>query len=69
LDVPTFDTVDALRWTGPCTDFEDCCRRLQSPDLFKALDIPFGQRSLIDQQMNGSIKSAHADASDASICP
>jgi 5'-3' exonuclease len=34
LDVPTFDTVDALRWTGPCTDFEDCCRRLQSPDLF-----------------------------------
>jgi 5'-3' exonuclease len=34
LDVPTFDTVDALRWTGPCTDFEDCCRRLQSLDLF-----------------------------------
>jgi 5'-3' exonuclease len=34
LDVPTFDTVDALRWTGPCTDFEDCCRRLQSPDHF-----------------------------------
>ena len=34
LDVRTFDTVDGLRWTGPCTDFEDCCRRLQSPDLF-----------------------------------
>jgi 5'-3' exonuclease len=34
LDVPTFDRVDALRWTGPCSDFEDCCRRLQSPDLF-----------------------------------
>ena len=34
LDVPTFDTVDALRWTGPGTDFEHCCRRLQSPDLF-----------------------------------
>ena len=34
LDVPTFDTVDALRWTGPHQDFEDCCRRLQSPDLF-----------------------------------
>ena len=34
LDVPTFDTVDALRWKGPRTDFEDCCRRLQSPDLF-----------------------------------
>jgi 5'-3' exonuclease len=34
LDVRTFDTVDGLRWTGPCPDFEDCCRRLQSPDLF-----------------------------------
>ena len=34
LDVRTFDTVDGLRWTGPCTDFEDCCRRLQSLDLF-----------------------------------
>jgi 5'-3' exonuclease len=34
LDVPTFDKVDALRWTGPCRDFEDCCRRLQSTDLF-----------------------------------
>jgi 5'-3' exonuclease len=33
LDVPTFDTVDALRWTGPSRDFEDWCRRLQSPDL------------------------------------
>jgi 5'-3' exonuclease len=34
LDAPTFDTVDALRWTGPGRDFEDCCRRLQSLDLF-----------------------------------
>jgi hypothetical protein len=34
LDVRTFDTVDGLRWRGPCTDFEDCCRRLQSQDLF-----------------------------------
>jgi len=34
LDVPTFVKVDALRWKGPCPDFEDCCRRLQSPDLF-----------------------------------
>jgi hypothetical protein len=30
----TFDTIDALRWTGPGRDFEDCCRRLQSLDLF-----------------------------------
>ena len=34
LDVPTFDTIDALLWTGPSKDFEDCCRRLQSADLF-----------------------------------
>src|SRR5215469_7325477 len=34
LDIPTFETVDALRWRGPRRDFEDCCRRLQSPDLF-----------------------------------
>ncbi|MBV8280064.1 MAG: flap endonuclease, partial [Verrucomicrobia bacterium] len=34
LDVRTFDTVDALRWRGPCSDFEECCRRLQAPDLF-----------------------------------
>jgi hypothetical protein len=44
--------------------------------LIQLHDIPFGQRSLVDQQMNGSIKSgprcgsegaAHADASDANI--
>src|ERR1700724_2446012 len=34
LDVRTFDTVDVLRWTGSCMDFEDCCRSLQSRDLF-----------------------------------
>jgi 5'-3' exonuclease len=34
LDVQTFDTVDTLRWTGPRMDFEERCRRLQSPDLF-----------------------------------
>src|ERR1700740_83138 len=31
LDVPTFDTVEALRWKGPCTDLEDCCRCIPSP--------------------------------------
>jgi hypothetical protein len=45
--------------------------------LIQSHDIPFGQRSLSYQQVNGSIKSgprcgsqgaAHADASDASIC-
>jgi 5'-3' exonuclease len=34
LDVPTFETVDALRWTGPRKDFEDWCQRLQARDLF-----------------------------------
>ena len=31
LDAPTFDTVNALRCTGPCRDFEDCCRRIKFP--------------------------------------
>ena len=34
LDVPTFETVDALRWRGPGRDYQDCCRRLRSPELF-----------------------------------
>jgi hypothetical protein len=34
FDVPTFDTIDALRWRGPAGDFEECCHRLQSPELF-----------------------------------
>jgi 5'-3' exonuclease len=34
LDVPVFDAVVELRWTGPDPEFQDCCHRLQSPDLF-----------------------------------
>ena len=34
LDVPVFDSVDDLRWTGPQKGFEDWCRRLKSPTLF-----------------------------------
>lgn len=33
LDVPVFDTVEDLRWKGPRPDFEDCCRRMKSPNL------------------------------------
>jgi 5'-3' exonuclease len=33
LDVPVFDTVEDLRWKGPRLDFEDCCRRMKSPNL------------------------------------
>ncbi len=33
LDVPVFDTVDDLRWKGPRRDFDECCRRIKSPNL------------------------------------
>jgi 5'-3' exonuclease len=33
LDVPVFDTVEDLRWKGPGPDFEECCRRIKSPNL------------------------------------
>ena len=33
LDVPVFDTVEDLRWKGPRPTFDDCCRRVKSPDL------------------------------------
>jgi 5'-3' exonuclease len=35
LDVPVFDTVEDLRWTGPPPSFEACCRRMKSPDLLR----------------------------------
>ena len=35
LDVPVFDSLDDLRWKGPRPDFEDRCRDLKSPDLFR----------------------------------
>ena len=35
LDVPVFDSLEALRWTGPRADFEDYCRRLKSPGPFE----------------------------------
>jgi 5'-3' exonuclease len=33
LDVPVFDTVADLVWTGPRPDFEAQCQRMKSPDL------------------------------------
>jgi 5'-3' exonuclease len=33
LDVPVFETVEDLRWTGPRPGFEDYCWRMKSPDL------------------------------------
>ena len=35
LDVPVFDTVEDLRWKGPKPNFEEYCRRMKSPDLFR----------------------------------
>lgn len=34
LDVPVFDTVEDLRWTGPRPSFEGLCREMNSPELF-----------------------------------
>jgi 5'-3' exonuclease len=34
-DVPVFDTVDDLRWQGPCPGFEEDCRRMKSSDLLR----------------------------------
>jgi 5'-3' exonuclease len=33
LDVPVFETVEALRWEGPRADFEECCRRMKAGNL------------------------------------
>jgi hypothetical protein len=35
LDAPVFDTVDDLRWKGPQVVFEQYCRVMGSPDLFR----------------------------------
>jgi 5'-3' exonuclease len=34
LDVPVFDTVEDLGWKGPRPNFQECCLRLKSPNLF-----------------------------------
>ena len=33
LDVPVFETVDDLRWTGPHPGFEQVCHRMNAADL------------------------------------
>ena len=35
LDVPVFETVDDLCWKGPRPSFEEHCKRMRSPDLFR----------------------------------
>jgi 5'-3' exonuclease len=34
LDVPVFDTVEDLRWTGPRPDFQEHCQRIKAPGLY-----------------------------------
>jgi 5'-3' exonuclease len=34
LDVPVYESIEDLRWTGPRSDFEEYCRRMNSPALF-----------------------------------
>jgi 5'-3' exonuclease len=45
LDVPVFDTVEELRWTGPRPNFEEHCRRIKSPDLLRRVTAARGSRS------------------------
>jgi 5'-3' exonuclease len=35
LDVPVFDSVEGLRWSGPRPDFEELCRQMKAPDLLR----------------------------------
>jgi 5'-3' exonuclease len=35
VDVPVFENVDELQWRQPRTNFEECCRRMKSPDLLR----------------------------------
>jgi 5'-3' exonuclease len=35
LDVPVFDNLDELRWTGPRENFASVCERLNSPGLLQ----------------------------------
>ena len=35
LDVPVFDSVDDLRWSGPRDNFEQSCERLRAKELYR----------------------------------
>jgi 5'-3' exonuclease len=34
-DVPVFDSIDELQWSGPHSNFDEWCRRLNAPDLIR----------------------------------
>src|SRR5262249_2588342 len=35
LDVPVFDSVDELLWSGHRSEFENCCKRINAPELYR----------------------------------
>jgi 5'-3' exonuclease len=39
LDVPVFDSIQDLRWTGSRPNFEEYCDRLKSPDLVRRVAL------------------------------
>jgi 5'-3' exonuclease len=45
LDVPVFDTVEDLRWTGAHPNFGEHCQRMKSPDLFRRVTTAKSMRS------------------------
>ena len=38
-DVPVFDSIEDLRWTGPRPNFEEYCSRLKAPDLVRRVSL------------------------------
>jgi len=42
LDVPVFNDISDLRWTGPTPGFEEYCHHLRSPTLFKRATLAKG---------------------------
>jgi 5'-3' exonuclease len=45
LDVPVFDTVEDLHWTGPRPNFDEHCRQMKSPDLLRRARAAGSSRS------------------------
>jgi 5'-3' exonuclease len=45
LDVPVFDTVEDLRWTGAHPNFEEHCQRMKSSDLLRRVTTAKSMRS------------------------
>jgi 5'-3' exonuclease len=46
VDVPVFENVDELRWKQPRPSFEECCRRMKSPDLLRRTTALAGSQTL-----------------------